>query len=95
MFINFPSDSPYKKINGKDWFKTFRGACIYFVGYVLVATANNFSTDLSNGAIDLTKIIPVDFPGVDEQQIVMGTLAAVIASAIELGRRLMTENKAD
>ena len=85
------STSPFGKINFVDAWKTVRGCLIYFAGYVITATANNFSHDLTNGSVDVSAIIPLDVPGIDEQSIVMGIVASAVAGAIELGRRLMKD----
>ncbi len=85
-----PSNSPFGLLNGTDLYKTARGAGIYFIGYILVATLGAAVNDLPALVAILAEYLP-DLPGIDEQQIIFGSLAALVASGIELGRRMMTD----
>ena len=85
-----PSTSPAGFLNGTDIYKTARGAVIYLLGYILVATLTAAVNDLPVFVAAVASKLP-DLPAIDEQQIVYGVLAALAASGIEIGRRLMTD----
>lgn len=82
------SSSPLDNLNKTDWIKTARGAAIFGLGWLLVTIGNGLTQELAN--VDFSSIIPVDLPGIDEQQLVIGVLSTLIASMIELGRRWKT-----